>query len=42
MQTLFESNDISFMTKILNNKHFSFIYNKNEIKTGEKEFRKPG
>lgn len=41
MQILFES-DIFFIRKMLNYGHFSFIYNKNEIEMGEKEFSEFG
>lgn len=42
MQILPESNNIFFMTKMLDNGHFLFTYKRNMIKTGEKKFLKPG
>lgn len=41
MQTLFKSNNISLMTKMLDNRHFPFTYNGDEIKTGEEDFSEP-
>lgn len=38
MQTLFQSNNTFFMTKILDNRHFLFTYNRNGIKTDEEDF----
>lgn len=40
MQTLFESNNISFITKMLDDRHFPFTYNKNEIRTDKENFSK--
>lgn len=42
MQTLSESDDISLMTRMLDDGHFPFTYNADEIKTGEEEFPEPG
>lgn len=38
MQTLSKSNNISFIIKILNNKHFLFTNNRDKIKMSKKEF----
>lgn len=42
MQILSESDKTSPMTKMLNDGHFLFIYNKDEIQTGEEDFAEPG
>lgn len=42
MQTLFKFNNIFFITKILNNRYFFSIYNKNQIEISEKKFSKFG
>lgn len=41
MYILFKYANIIFMTKMLNNKYFLFIYNKNKIRVGDKDFSKP-
>lgn len=38
IQTLSKFDNIFFISKILNNKYFFFIYNKNKIKIDKKEF----
>lgn len=38
MQTLSKSDNTFLITKMLENGHFPFTYNRNEIKTGEKDF----
>lgn len=42
MQTLSESNDTFFMTRMLDDGHFPFTYNRNEIRMGKEDFFKPG
>lgn len=42
MQTVSKSDDTSLITKMLDNRYFSFTYNENEIRTGEDKFPKPG
>lgn len=42
MQTLSESDNISLMTRMLDNGYFPFIYNENEIKIGKEDFSEPG
>lgn len=42
MQTLSESDDTSLMTRMLDDGHFPFTYNGDEIRTGEEDFPEPG
>lgn len=41
MQILFESDDTSFMTRILDDGHLLITYNGDKIKTGEENFSEP-
>lgn len=41
MQTLSEFDNISLITKILDNRYFLFIYNRDKFRMSEEEFLKP-